>query len=447
MDFRRERPRAGRHAPELPRARRDEPVPHRRHERPGGRARVADRERPRRLQRVHQRRAGRRRDPEARLHPRPQDEVRVHVGRDGPREEGGGRGQRRHRDRFDRLVERQGRRLHRAQERVLGRAGADVCGRHAADGRDGRVVAGGRRRAAPPGWDLRRRGVRRAAPGRAGRMDGRRPQRRVHGRGAAAEGRGRLFPRRPGAGARRGVCVAGRDGRGGECPLRYRRQDAHLCAGRGADARAGRNARRRFRPERGGGAGLRGDGGGGRDADDPSRRDAERRQRRARARQRRPGGFRLPREPARTQGRGRAARLHVRRHGRGDVSPRVHVLRLPLRVADGDGAGDAEVAPLDPRHVDHAGDGARHADDGRAGRQPAHPQHPLGAVFQLPLRADRLPAAQRAAGLDGGYAGLRAGGVPQRGRLRVPRQVHARHGGHAARERLVHERRAGRDVR
>ena len=199
MDFRRHRRRAERPAPELPRARRDEPVPHRRHERTSGRARDADRQRSRRLQRIRQRREGRRRNSEARLHPRPQDEVCVHMGRDGPRAEGGRCGQRRHRDRFDRLVERPRCRLHRAQERVLGRAGADVRGRHAADGRDGRDVAGGRRRAAPPGRDFRRRGVRRAAHGRAGRLVGRRPQRRVQGRGAAAEGRERLFPRGPGA--------------------------------------------------------------------------------------------------------------------------------------------------------------------------------------------------------------------------------------------------------
>ena len=91
------------------------------------------------------------------------------------------------------------------------------------------------------------------------------------------------------------------------------------------------------------------------------------------------------------------------------------------------------------------GDGARRrVRDLEAADQPAAAQHPLGTEGQLPRRPHRLPAARRAAGLDGRRAGVLAHGRLQHGRGGLLHQVAEGRRRRSARVRQRPARRAGR---
>ena len=96
--------------------------------------------------------------------------------------------------------------------------------------------------------------------------------------------------------------------------------------------------------------------------------------------------------------------------GRRGVGARVHVPRLPLR------GGRRVAGRVRPGRRDRGRDPQRHGAhrlvrDVASARHAAAREHRVGTPRQLPLPADRLPAARRATGLDGRHPGVRADGV------------------------------------
>ena len=128
-----------------------------------------------------------------------------------------------------------------------------------------------------------------------------------------------------------------------------------------------------------------------------------------RAAARRGTGARRARRPAVADRQGHR-RVHPERR-RGRLRTDLHLPRLPLRRGRGL-AGRDRGAPGGPGRTDR-GRGALRAAAYRGVRvlrrdaQPAAPQRGLGTAGQLPGRADRLPAARRAAGLDRRHRRLR----------------------------------------
>ena len=98
--------------------------------------------------------------------------------------------------------------------------------------------------------------------------------------------------------------------------------------------------------------------------------------------------------------------VHPQGRRRGGLRAALHLPGLPLRRGRGlAGRADARRPHRRRRPLGHAGrPGSSTTLEPAA--QPAPAQHPLGPEGQLPRRADRLPAARRAAGLDGRRAGL-----------------------------------------
>ncbi len=153
----------------------------------------------------------------------------------------------------------------------------------------------------------------------------------------------------------------------------------------------------------------------------------------------RQAGQLLHREPARREG---GAALHAQRRRAGGVRAALHVHGIPLRCR---GRLSGRPHPRQPdrhrRALGHGGDG--HVRDVEAAGEPAAAQHSVGAEGQLPRRADRLPAAGRAARLDRRRAGLLAHRGLQHGRGRLLHEV-----AEGRRARSVPERRrAARDPR
>ena len=109
------------------------------------------------------------------------------------------------------------------------------------------------------------------------------------------------------------------------------------------------------------------------------------------------------------------------------LHPALHVLRLPLHLGDRHRRGQDPVHGVRPGHFHRPKPGDRHARHGQRGHQQADFQHALGAAVQLSLRPDGLPAAERAAGLDGRYAGVHRNRHLLRQHRPLLPQVDARH--------------------
>ena len=113
------------------------------------------------------------------------------------------------------------------------------------------------------------------------------------------------------------------------------------------------------------------------------------------------------------------------------VSAYFYLSWLPVCGGDGPthkaGPGRGEGGGLPHRRAVYRATAYRQRDD-----QPAMAEHSVGAAVELRERADGLPAARRAAGLDGGRAGFLAGGFLQHGADAVLEEVcggHPRHSG------------------
>ena len=129
--------------------------------------------------------------------------------------------------------------------------------------------------------------------------------------------------------------------------------------------------------------------------------------------------------------------------GRRDVRAALLLPGLPLR------RGRRLARRADARRADRGRRPLRHGGHGELrdlepAAQSAPAQHPLGPEGQLPRRADGLPAARRAARLDGRRAGLLAHRELQHGRGRLLHEVAGRRGGRPEREGRSTPRRAER---
>ena len=119
------------------------------------------------------------------------------------------------------------------------------------------------------------------------------------------------------------------------------------------------------------------------------------------------------------------------KHGVRGVYAAIHLPRLPLCGTDRACLRRRPKTPLTALvlHTD-APFTAKLADRQRDD-QPALEQHSLGPAIELCRRAHRLPAARRAAGMDGRRAGLLAHGQLQHGPRRLLAEVCRRHARHA----------------
>ena len=173
---------------------------------------------------------------------------------------------------------------------------------------------------------------------------------------------------------------------------------------------AGRRDRLRLRPEHGRPGAAEGERAGRHEGRPAPRRGA------------RQGRQPLHGQPARGEA---AGRVHAEGRRRRDLRAALHLPGLPLRRGRRlAGRAGARRPHRRRRALRHGRD--RRVRDLEPAAQPAAAQHPLGPEGQLPRRADRLPAARRAARLDGRRAGVLAHGQLQHGRGGLLHEVAAR---------------------